>query len=350
MLRRLLKQLVAGLIYYLRIHVVIGRLVSARRNQPLILMYHCVLPGTDARRRALQPGLIVTDSIFDQQLAFLSKHYRIRPLVEVVDQLDKGRGGDLDCAVITFDDGWRDNYEFAYPLLKKHGVPATIFLTTDFIGTNKLFWFVKAALAWPQVTETVLSGIVAKVVHTKDQLFPATELTLDRVSDLAADFDRFAEFLKRVDQSVADGIVDGLASLIDDRVNSDEWLLNWEQVREMSREQIDFGSHGCRHTIMTKLSPGELTRELEDSRQKIKQELGTAPTVLAYPNGDCNDSVRQAAGRSGYKGAVIVGSYPVSREIDLMTIPRVSVHDGCSVGVGGRFSPALFVCHVHGIL
>jgi peptidoglycan/xylan/chitin deacetylase (PgdA/CDA1 family) len=349
MLRRLLKQLIAGLIYYLRMHRLIGHLVSARRNQPLILMYHCVLPIADARRRALR-GLIVTDSIFDKQLKFLSKYYRIQSLVAVVDQLEKGRECCPESIVITFDDGWRDNYEFAYPLLKKHGAPATIFLTTDFVGTNSQFWFVKAALAWPHVTKTVLSSIIAKVGQTEERLLQETKLRPDLVSYLVVSFDHFMPFLKKVDQSVANKILEELSSLIDSNDNSDEWLLNWDQVREMSKEQIDFGSHGCSHTIMTKLNPGELARELTDSWKIVKREIGIAPTILAYPNGDSNDSVRQAVRKSGYKGAVIAGPALVSNEVDLMSIPRVAVHDGCSVGVGGQFSPALFACHLHGIL
>ena len=115
----------------------------ARRKQAIVLAYHRVVEKWDRTLDYSQPGMVVTADTFVRQLHFLKKHFEIVPLSSPINskfEIRNSKCPDRPLCVITFDDGWRDNYEIAFPILRQHGLPATIFLTTDFIGTNRAFW------------------------------------------------------------------------------------------------------------------------------------------------------------------------------------------------------------------
>ncbi|MFO0768115.1 MAG: polysaccharide deacetylase family protein [Nitrospiraceae bacterium] len=111
------------------------------RGKVIILMYHRVLSTENLCEESIQAGMYVRDVVFRRQMEFVRSHFTVVPLGELVrlwqcSQLDTKA---TYCAV-TFDDGWQDNYLHAYPVLKELGVPATVFLPTDFVGTARWFW------------------------------------------------------------------------------------------------------------------------------------------------------------------------------------------------------------------
>lgn len=112
-----------------------------RPGSLVVLMYHRVLPKDSPARRAEQPGMYVSPDTLDLHLSEL-KRQRFE-LLHLDEWLRRAKAGSslprLACAV-TFDDGWRDNYDFALPVLARHGVPATIFLVSSYIGTSYRFW------------------------------------------------------------------------------------------------------------------------------------------------------------------------------------------------------------------
>jgi len=120
------------------------------RGKAVILVYHRVLRLEDLDE-SIQPGMYVLDDVFDQQMRFLKEAFEIVPLADL---LARWRTGVWDrrnrYCVITFDDGWLDNYLFAYPVLRRYGIPATIFLPTAFIGTSAWFWWDELSYVLPR--------------------------------------------------------------------------------------------------------------------------------------------------------------------------------------------------------
>src|SRR5712692_1330157 len=112
----------------------------AERKAVIILTYHRVIEKWDETLDYSQPGMVVTASTFERQVAFLNEHFEVVTLGALLAEGNvAGRAVRPRC-VVTFDDGWRDNYDLAFPILRQHDIPATIFLTTDFIGTDRAFW------------------------------------------------------------------------------------------------------------------------------------------------------------------------------------------------------------------
>ena len=110
------------------------------RNRAVVLMYHRVIDREDRDKAYSHPGIIVETSTFERHLRFLRTHFHVASLREFRDRMISGRPFAKRTCLITFDDGWQDNYTHAFPLLAKHELPATIFLTSGFVGTGRRFW------------------------------------------------------------------------------------------------------------------------------------------------------------------------------------------------------------------
>ncbi|MBK9997621.1 MAG: polysaccharide deacetylase family protein [Nitrospira sp.] len=111
------------------------------RGKVFVLMYHRVLTKSEVARYPVQPGMYVLDSVFAEQMSFVRRNFTVLSLQELLDLWQRGEwSAHARYCVITFDDGWLDNYRHAYPVLKQLRIPATIFLPTDYVGRNEWFW------------------------------------------------------------------------------------------------------------------------------------------------------------------------------------------------------------------
>jgi peptidoglycan/xylan/chitin deacetylase (PgdA/CDA1 family) len=133
-LRRTLRRLVAAALYYsgaLWLYAAVKL-----RGKAVVLMYHRVLPaGADSFSHA---GIVVTPETFERHMKFFARHFRLLDLDGFRGELDAGFGP--RACLVTFDDGWQDNHRHALPVLRRHRVPTTIFVATDYIGTGRTFW------------------------------------------------------------------------------------------------------------------------------------------------------------------------------------------------------------------
>jgi peptidoglycan/xylan/chitin deacetylase (PgdA/CDA1 family) len=226
-------------------------------------------------------------------------------------------------------------------------MPATIFLTTDFIGRRKIFWFLKVAMLMrdgnlsAESINEILDGVTADNPESES----AQRLKADDVPAMYGDTDQFTEYLKQLEPDIAEIIIEEMekaGSRSGDPVSGENMVINWEEVGLMMSRDIDIGSHGCSHKIMTKLNSDEIRRELVNSKKLLEEKTDKEITLLAYPNGDHDSRVRQLAGKTGYTGAVTTGCSKPDASLDLYALPRIGVHDGMSVGVSGEFSKAVF--------
>ena len=260
-----------------------------------ILCYHRVL-DLDRDEFEFNDDLVdATSSEFEQQMQFVSKHFNAVTFEKLTEYKKKG-SFPRNSLIITFDDGYKDNYEIAYPILKKYGIPATIFLVTDYIGDNKAFWWDKIDYYIKKTNEKEvafeLNGRAIKYdLSNRGKKLYAIKNINEIVTELRNNNrDREAEeILNQLEESLN---VDISPSVIKDHI------LSWDNVREMLNEGIEFGSHTARHRIMTNLSFEEIKDEIADSSHKIEQETAKAPRVFAYPAGlynkDCIKALEQS--------------------------------------------------------
>ena len=133
----IIKQIISALIYKARIAD--KKISNLSKLKYLILMYHRVLPKSEINKK-IQSGMYVEAATFDKQIRYLKENFEIKRLSDVSDFRFKSFELDMPICILTFDDGWYDFYQTAFPILKKYNVPATVFLPTEYINSNRWFW------------------------------------------------------------------------------------------------------------------------------------------------------------------------------------------------------------------
>jgi peptidoglycan/xylan/chitin deacetylase (PgdA/CDA1 family) len=315
----------------------------ARQDATVVLTYHRVLEKAEPPLDYSQPGMVVTVDTFERHMAFLERTFDIVPLGALLGA--EARRGRRPRCVITFDDGWRDNYELALPVLRKRRLPATIYLTTDFIGTERVFWHT-------ELIHLLLSGRCSAVFRDAQTLsaYPqAVGDCLRRCGDGAgvpavADIDALIEALKAsCDEDRIHGLIGALirtAGLSRPLFPGRRFFLDWDQVREMSAHGFEIGSHGCTHRIMTRLSVDEARQELMASKAEIERRVGRGVEHFAFPNEDANTTLIELTAQAGYRTACIGRAGESAGASKIRAVRRAGMHEGVSVA-RGRHEDAL---------
>lgn len=182
--------------------------------------------------------------------------------------------------IITFDDGYKDNFTYALPVLNKYEIPATIFLATGYIGESKLFW-------WDEITYILnnynKSELHIEINHTKHILgFKTTREKRKSIRHLR-------RILKFFPNNQREDIIRYLASLSNLNEKKFDVVLNWEDIKLMAARGIEFGSHSVTHSIMSMLSDEELKKELSESKKSIERHTDKEVIAFSYPYGTAKD-------------------------------------------------------------
>lgn len=352
--KALAKLIVAWIFFHFGFWRFLGYLKRTRtvNGDVVILMYHRVV--ANIYREHTQPGIAVSADTFDAQIAFLKKHCHVIGLEELIFCIDQDRPLPPRTVVVTFDDGWEDNYRHAYPILRQHGVPAIIFLATDFIGTGNVLWFHKLGLLMEQeqLSPEARVGAVRQALQkdeSDEDNYGDGHIDWDR---LGIDTDYFVELMKDFDYKFVHRIISYLMEKVG--WTEDDWsrhqkMLNWHQVKEMIWEGMEFGSHGLSHRIFATLNEEELRAELEESKLRIESRTEHSVQFLAYPNGDFNNDIIEATRQSGYRAALTTAaSSTATNRPDKYALARIGVHEGTSLGPTGKFSHSLFAFGISG--
>ena len=248
---------------------------------------------------------------FRKQLDYVAKHYRVVSLEEAMQRLRAKdqrqetiehrlltkrslvsglkslvcRGKPL--AVLTFDDGYRNNRTVAYPELKKRNMPATIFLVTDYVGKRELLWYDRLYLAFKHMDKGELDL----------QQYGGMKYVWDKERPLDDVAHEVGNWVKQFNKEKKDEIVDSVIRQLgvdDSRSavhNSGEFeMLNWDEIRILHDEGlVTFGAHTCSHEILSRLSRERKQGQIEGSCRAITDKLAVERVPFAYPNGRNSD-------------------------------------------------------------
>lgn len=314
----------SSILYYSGILHVIRKLGG---EKSIILAYHRVLPQGSEDIQYIQPGMFVTVKSFEMHMAYIYKHYKTVALEDLIMCPNMKR----TCSV-TFDDGWYDNYKYAFPILKKYNIPSTIFLSTSYIGSSKTAWPDRLAYYIHKIPNNQLNRIYQIIKHEKLQdkiLEYENRLKLNRhKKELFIEI--LIEYMKMQDEQTISSIMSSIDLQFENLKTEFEarshWL-TWENIREMSFHSTAFGAHTHNHIILTKASQDYALKEINDSRDELAMHLGHPIKIFSYPNGEYNDSLIKIIKTSGFKMAVTTNKGVVTNSNSPFAMNRILIHD-----------------------
>lgn len=275
----------------------------------IILLYHRVLAEPDA----MLP-LDFDAALFDGQMASLANVFNVLPLEEALARLSAGTLPSR-AVCITFDDGYRDNIEVACPILQHHGLPATFFVASGFLGGGRMFHdtVIEAVRRFPS------SNVDLTPLGLGWRNISGNESRTTVVDELVKAI-KYLPFEDRIE------FTDRLASMADAPLPTD-LMMTPEQVRQLHKLGMSIGGHTHDHPILAKVSTEIAWSQIQKNRELLTSLLGQAPVLFAYPNGkpmkDYNEEHVRLVKQAGYAGAVSVAFGAATQKSDPFEVPRI---------------------------
>ena len=301
----------------------------------IILAYHRVVADIAEAERNAIPGLSTSVDSFRRHLEIIREQYEVLSLDAAVEVIRGQRRVGRTAAAITFDDGYRDVYEQAFPVLKRFGLPATVFIPTANIGQpqlldhDRIYCLLLDAhgLGFDLREPLLKAGLEAPLV---DSLSAERDLPNLASRLVHLPFATRSRFLAEMEA------IFGTASY-----PKGLEVMNWEMVEEMVDAGITMGSHSDRHLVLTYEDEPTVEREILRSKQVLEDRLGTRVRHFAYPNGKHNAVIKATLGRLGLDVAVTTERRIARRGDDPLALGRVFFSEESTRGITGRYSHAV---------
>jgi peptidoglycan/xylan/chitin deacetylase (PgdA/CDA1 family) len=284
------------------------RALSGRNH--VILTFHRMRPdglGLDSYDTC--PSMSAT--LFREILEYVAVSFVVVSLRDLAQR----RREAAPAAAITFDDGWRDNFDVAFPILRELRLPATIFVTTGKLGSSRPFW--------QQMLGTLFRNATDGQSHKAKECL---QRMLEPGDDTALTPSLYRRTVKRWKNDPQ--------STPEDRILNAGWqpsqdseptrcFLSAEEIREMRKSGIDFGSHTVTHALLPDLEAATMLSELSESKSVLEGIIGEDVDMLAYPNGEHSDEVVRCARSVGYRIGCTTRNMRIAAHDDRLLLPRV---------------------------
>ena len=286
------------------------------KHQFLILNYHGVIDKVDFNYSINH----MDAEQFEHQIKFLSKNFNILSQDEFLYHYLNNKTSNKKSILLTFDDGYENNFKFAFPLLKKYNTPATIFLISSLIDSKNPTWY-------DLIDNT--SSLFNNEKHRDKIGKLCTELGINSQKEIL--HNSLKKYLKTQSTHKKNEILEKYLSIIGDKSmdNIDEkyWkILSSDQIIKMQQSGIiSFGSHTVTHPNLDQINKDDVELELKDSKSKIENILGKKIKTIAFPDGAYNENVKIMSKEAGYTNLFAVNYRCESDKNDNSILNRYSI-------------------------
>jgi peptidoglycan/xylan/chitin deacetylase (PgdA/CDA1 family) len=249
--------------------------VAAFREKGLVVLtYHRIRSAGSLQECWLDEGVFGPDQhTFEKQIKWLKQHSTLLSEDNLLEVIQKPSFKE-HYAVITFDDGYRDNYELAYPVLRAHSAPAIFFVCPGLLDQRRLGWW------------DIIAYMIKRSAKTSIDLLGATLPLCDRKTEAIR---KLTSWMKSRKSTETENLLETLSTVCDVPFPSSAFqegqLMTWEQIRELSRQGIGIGSHTQTHRVLATLTPEAQRWELLKSKSVLEERLGQPVRTVAYPAG-----------------------------------------------------------------
>ena len=270
-----------------------------RRNPALtILAYHRVMPTDALECYPFDQELIsATPAQFDSQMRYLREHLNPVSLEQVIAHIENGDSLPQNAVAVTFDDGFADTYRYAFPVLRRYQIPATIFVSTGYVESGEPFWF--------EIASFLMYRVPPHSLELNEELsFPSGSSWPDRTASLRSLHGIMKDLPNDARLQLMESWTRRYASELAHGALHHSRPISWPQILEMAESGVSFGSHTVSHPNLTRLTDQELHRELTDSKCTLESKLQRPIETIAYPIGTpsaFNTRVTSAAKEHAFK-------------------------------------------------
>lgn len=306
----------------------LGRLLSLSRSlQPrttaLILRYHSVGGDDGTVPIDIDPSLSIPLSAFERQMRFLRQHYTPVLLDRLCERIKEGGPFPRRAVAVTFDDGYRDNYVNAFPILKKYHIPATFYITAGCVNTGDSLWTSKLRYYFMATRERSL-----RLRHPEPK-----ELDLSSEPSRQAAYAHTIALIKSLGKRMGGEQLFHEVEAALKVTNLDplkDSLMSWNEIQKMSRAGMLIGAHTLTHPNLPGLPLEEAEAEVVGSKTLIEERVKVSVLHFAYPNGrgvsHFNDAVKEIVRDAGFLTSVTSLSGSVRHGDDLLLLKRMGVY------------------------
>jgi len=292
-------------------------------NEVAILTYHRVI-DTEKNYPFDSDLISATPDSFAKQMRYIKSSYHPISMSKFIDSIENDKKLPKNAIMVTFDDGFDDNYKNAYPILKELDIPATFFVSTDYIGKPDTIWYERLAYFFNRGTS---QNIIIKELNLEFMLSESNKQEC---------YIELIEKFKLIDDKKRKDILNALYKKYGDpylNISSKDKKLSqfmtWEQLKELSENNITINAHSHSHPILSMLSPEELNFELNEPKKIIEEKLCSTVESLAYPVGQeesISDSVKIETKKNNYKVAFsFISGMCDLNNVDKFNIKRLHV-------------------------
>lgn len=288
-----------------------------------ILMFHRVVPNIDDHRIWSNSFLEITERYFENVINYYTKNnYKFVSIDELQFILQNENTKKNKIVHFTFDDGYKDNLTNALPILEKHKVPATVYITNDFPDKKAILW-------WYGIEDYIINNDYISYTFNGETYASDLKTKLEKESN----FNRLHNIIQNVNKgSLDDRITDIFSQLHIDKYKSvNQYALDWEELKILaSHDLITIGAHTTSHPNLAQLNKTQLTQEIIASRDELSKRLNRDVNHFAYPFGGLNQissDALDALNEGGFYTAVttISSNLHYSNSKQLLQLPRIAV-------------------------
>jgi len=346
--RKLVKAGLARALFWTGTDALLGALLDPPWT-PVVLGYHRVVPDFRVEARQTIAAMLIAPRMLEQQLDWIGRRYRFVSLDELGERLERDGDAAGRLVAVTFDDGYRDFYEQAFPLLQRKGIPSAVFVVTDLVGRrellahDRLYLALRRGFAQCENPALVLRSLILElgIGMPAAERWLGVEWTPERLT---------AWLLRTLRQGDIRRVVEAIEYVlgVDDEATHNLLPLTWSMLARMQRAGVVIGSHTRTHAWLTLEDHAQALDELHGSRVTLESRLGVPVQHFAYPDGQFNRAMAELVAVAGYRFGYTTCNHRDSEQ-PLLTIPRRMLWQNACLDERGRFCPAILSCHVHNV-
>ena len=277
-----------------------------------VLTYHRV--DDPAARPWLYPRIMVTPEAFEEQMHFLADNYRVLGVPELIELWEKGGSLPPRAVLVTFDDAYRDFAEYAWPILKRYQLPATLFVPTAFPDhPERSFW-------WDRLYQAVTFTSCRTSLDT-----PMGQVPLRTADERKEAFSRLRDYTKSLPHAEAMAWVAEACDELGAAPQASA-VLGWNELRKLAKEGVTLGAHTQTHPLLNRITPEQVRAEAAGSLSDLQREIGDVLPILAYPSGGFNADVVTIVQEAGIRVAFTTDTGLNDwRQLDALRLRRINV-------------------------